>query len=431
MSTMSAPASRTAASQISLAGSEGESFAPAASLKSKGKQRALDNDDAPIPSSSRSLPASTADSWIPARSWRHFVAGGLGGMCGGLVTQPFDVAKTRLQSSLFAQSVASTSNARAGIQPGQASQLSTRRLLYHFVETGSMLRNISREEGVRALFRGLGPTLVGVIPASIAHFEGYRSINFFTYGNGKQIYARLLNNGKESAGVHLISAATAGIITASATNPIWVVKTRLQLQDSGKRNPVSKAARDTTARSLRAAAPFSSTATSSMQFTPSFSRSAVSVTAPSGKMMNSLECIGQIWRHEGIKGFYRGLSASYLGVAEGTLQWMLYEQFKALRTKQGIRGQESWVDTVGAAGAAKLIATVITYPHEVVRTRLRQAPPPGQSVPKYRGLLQTFRTVLQEEGMFAFYNGLSPHLMRVVPNAAVMYSVYELVLKYG
>lgn len=58
------------------------------------------------------------------------------------MTQPFDVAKTRLQSSLFAQSVASTSNARAGIQPGQASQLSTRRLLYHFVETGSMLRYV-------------------------------------------------------------------------------------------------------------------------------------------------------------------------------------------------------------------------------------------------------------------------------------------------
>jgi solute carrier family 25 protein 33/36 len=43
--------------------------------------------------------------------------------------------------------------------------------------------------------------LIGVIPA--------RSINFFTYGNGKRIYTEL-NNGKETAGVHLISAATAG-----------------------------------------------------------------------------------------------------------------------------------------------------------------------------------------------------------------------------
>jgi hypothetical protein len=32
-----------------------------------------------------------------------------------------------------------------------------------------------------------------------------------------------------------------------------------------------------------------------------------------------------IVRHEGIRGLYRGLSASYLGVSEGVIQWVLYE----------------------------------------------------------------------------------------------------------
>lgn len=118
-------------------------------------------------------------------------------------------------------------------------------------------------------------------------------------------------------------------------------------------------------------------------------------------------------------------------MAEGTIQWTLYEQFKALRRRQGIINEEGWVDKVGAAGAAKLIATMITYPHEVIRTRLRQPPPSGSSVPKYRGLVQTFNLILKEEGAIAFYNGLSPHLLRVVPNAAVMYTIYEFVIKYG
>ncbi|KAG8809454.1 hypothetical protein FRC19_005212, partial [Serendipita sp. 401] len=146
-------------------------------------------------------------SLMPAQSSRHFLAGGLGGMCGAVVTAPFDVVKTRLQSNMFKSA------------PTVAARSSNP--LYHFVETTHILRDIFRNEGVPALFRGLGPTLVGVIPA--------RSINFFTYGNGKQIIAQRFNDGKESATVHLSAAALAGIATSSCTNPIWVVKTRMQL----------------------------------------------------------------------------------------------------------------------------------------------------------------------------------------------------------
>lgn len=146
-----------------------------------------------------------------------------------------------------------------------------------------------------------------------------------------------------------------------------------------------------------------------------------------------MQCIAHIWRNEGIKGFYRGLSASLLGVAEGTIQWTLYEKFKAMRrhTSGSQVIEEGWLDRIGAAGSAKLIATFITYPHEVVRTRLRQAPPPGYTKQKYYGLLQSFKLILKEEGVAALYGGLSPHLLRVVPNAAVMYTVYELILKHA
>ncbi len=57
-------------------------------------------------------------------------------------------------------------------------------------------------EGGSALFKGLGPTLVGVIPA--------RSINFFTYGNGKLFIADKFNGGVENSAVHLSAAVVAG-----------------------------------------------------------------------------------------------------------------------------------------------------------------------------------------------------------------------------
>ncbi|EDR07368.1 uncharacterized protein LACBIDRAFT_185165 [Laccaria bicolor S238N-H82] len=328
--------------------------------------------------------------FLPSNSWTHFVAGGLGGMCGAIITSPFDVVKTRLQSSLFkintspallssasssaSSSAASVSLPLAGLphhHPGGTN------LLYHFVETGHIIKDIYNHESPRALFKGLGPTLIGVIPA--------RSINFWTYGNGKHVFASQLNNGKENAWVHLMSAAVAGVVTGTATNPIWVVKTRLQLDaGQGQQKKV---------------------------------------------FGSSWSCIRRIMREEGVRGFYKGLSASYLGVTETTIQWVLYEQLKRAAAVEKKGGYQEWFGMLGSAGTAKFVASLITYPHEVLRTRLRQ--PTINNVRKYTGLLQTLKLVLAEEGVRSLYGGLSAHMMRVVPNAAVMYSIYEGILKWG
>ncbi|KIJ21138.1 hypothetical protein PAXINDRAFT_6907 [Paxillus involutus ATCC 200175] len=336
-------------------------------------------------------PTTSSPRVLPAKSWQHFVAGGLGGMCGAIVTSPFDVVKTRLQSSLFRENHASVGMVGGGVAalPQRSSGL-----LWNFVETGHILRDIYRDESPRALFKGLGPTLVGVIPA--------RSINFFTYGNGKQIIADNFNHGQENSYVHLAAAAIAGIVTGSATNPIWVVKTRLQLTASERRHGSS----------------LSSVASNATK-------------APTSRIVGgSYTMIKQIFREEGVRGFYKGLSASYLGVTEGTIQWVLYERLKRLSTDtQGRGGIAEWAGMLGSAGTAKCVASLITYPHEVLRTRLRQ--PRVNGVVKYTGLWQTLRTVIAEEGARSLYGGLSAHLMRVVPNAAVMYSIYEGFLRWG
>ncbi|KAA6408293.1 MAG: mitochondrial carrier [Lasallia pustulata] len=326
-----------------------------------------------------------------AKPWAHFVAGGVGGMTAATVTSPLDVLKTRLQSDFY-QSQIAASRAVRGIPP--SSQLPfARSALLHFSETFQILFSIHKIEGWRALFKGLGPNLVGVVPA--------RAINFYTYGNGKRIISQTFNNGQEAAWVHLCAAATAGIATGTATNPIWLVKTRLQLDKS---------------------------------------RAESSGFQSSRQYKNSLDCTMQTIRQEGIRGLYRGLSASYLGVTESTLQWVLYEQMKLyLRNRQAklvASGRKAtvWDQTVDwggkltAAGSAKLFAAIVTYPHEVIRTRLRQAPLQGGRL-KYTGLVQCFTTIFKEEGMASLYGGLTPHLLRVVPSAAIMFGMYEMILR--
>lgn len=315
------------------------------------------------------------------KPWVHFVAGGIGGMAGAVVTCPFDLVKTRLQSDIYKKVY--ESNAATGKSFGYLTQAGT-----HFKETINIITNVYKVEGFTSLFKGLGPNLVGVIPA--------RSINFFTYGTTKELYSRTFNKGQETAWVHLLAAGTAGIATATATNPIWLIKTRVQLDKAG------------TTRQYR----------------------------------NSWDCLKSVLKHEGIYGLYKGLSASYLGSVETILQWLLYEQMRSIIKKRSIEkfghnsdGKKTTLDKVkewcqrsGSAGLAKFAASMVTYPHEVVRTRLRQAPIENGKL-KYTGLIQSFKVIIKEEGFVSMYSGLTPHLMRTVPNSIIMFGTWELVIK--
>ena len=77
-----------------------------------------------------------------------------------------------------------------------------------------------------------------------------------------------------------------------------------------------------------------------------------------------------------------------------------------------------------ASSAAKFVAILATYPHEVVRTRLRQQ---GS---RYSGFANALKVIAKEEGVKGLYGGLFLHLIRSVPNAAIMFVSFELVSNY-
>lgn len=312
----------------------------------------------------------------PVKPWVHFVAGGLAGMVGAIVTSPLDVIKTRMQSDMYR----TNGNHNSGVF--------------------RTLANIYRTEGAGALFSGLGANLSGVVPA--------RAVNFFTYGICKQLYAPLFDDAQcVKPQTHLLAGASAGFATSAVTNPIWLVKTRMQLD------------RHRGAQLYR----------------------------------NSFDCAAKIVRYEGVPALYRGLSASLVGSSESSMQWLLYEQMRRFIRKSSQRNLErellsspgnhigansefsrkknkfiEWMATSGAAGCAKLCASLITYPHEVVRTRLRQAPLENGQL-KYKGLVSCFKRVYLEEGFAALYGGLTPHLLRTVPNSIILFGTWDLLVR--
>ena len=149
-----------------------------------------------------------------------------------------------------------------------------------------MIRYIYKHEGPRALMKGLGPIIVGVVPS--------RAVYFWAYNHSKTQFSNICQCGEDRPMIHIVSASLAGVCTATAMNPIWMIKTRLQLHSS--------------------------------LLTPMQSRT-------------TLQCIREIVREEGFKGFFRGLGASYVGISEGVLQFVVYEQLKLAKQRENLTEQ--------------------------------------------------------------------------------------------
>ncbi|KAK3105353.1 hypothetical protein FSP39_023268 [Pinctada imbricata] len=243
----------------------------------------------------------------------------------------------------------------------------------YFISLILCYRSIIANEGAVGLFKGLGPNLVGVAPS--------RAIYFFTYANMKMFMNERSTN-PDSHVVHSLSAVAAGFVSCTVTNPIWFIKTRLQL-DQKKENSLT-----------------------------------------------CRQCIQRVYRADGIRGFWKGITASYVGIAETVVHFVIYEYLKAeLLSLNNLDSNNSsdtkyldFVKCMFAAACSKTCATLVAYPHEVARTRLRE------EGTKYRNFVQTIRLVYKEEKWKGLYRGITTQLLRQIPNTAILMATYELVV---
>eukprot|EP01119_Soliformovum_irregulare_P017865 TRINITY_DN5370_c0_g1_i3.p1 TRINITY_DN5370_c0_g1~~TRINITY_DN5370_c0_g1_i3.p1 ORF type:complete len:195 (-),score=41.54 TRINITY_DN5370_c0_g1_i3:135-719(-) len=73
------------------------------------------------------------------------------------------------------------------------------------------------------------------------------------------------------------------------------------------------------------------------------------------------------------------------------------------------------------------MATIVTYPMEVVKTRMTVNPLPGGTTkPKYLNPPHAITTIVREEGIAAFSRGMSASILGVIPFAGGIFMSYEL-----
>jgi solute carrier family 25 (mitochondrial folate transporter), member 32 len=78
-------------------------------------------------------------------------------------------------------------------------------------------------------------------------------------------------------------------------------------------------------------------------------------------------------------------------------------------------------------GTSKIVASCITYPYQVIKSRIQQRGVGSQYF--YTGVVDCVTKTWKQEGVRGFFRGLIPNAMKVAPSSALTFVVYEEVLK--
>lgn len=281
--------------------------------------------------------------------WLDSVAHALAGMCGGVtavtVFYPLDILRMRLQVADKDDELA-----KASLVAG--------------------LFQILKEEGLIGWYRGLKSSVQCIAASNLVYF--------FWYNWLKELALKIGNKKSLSVGANLAVGALAGCINVVATNPMWVVNTRLKLQkQQGKQG-----------------------------------------------YTGMLQGLVKLYKEEGVsQGLWSGTGASLLLVSNPSINFMAYERIKKVWIRS--RGTPGPLGVFLIGAMAKTVATILTYPLQTVQSRMRAKK--GKSEADNTLFAVMLRT-LKEEGVLGFFNGLTSKMLQTVSAAALMFLVYEQIL---
>ncbi|PSS10559.1 hypothetical protein M430DRAFT_21914 [Amorphotheca resinae ATCC 22711] len=319
------------------------------------------------------------------------IAGLTAGTISTLTVHPLDVIKTRLQSkpppppsSQLPTNLADPLRVhRSSASPTPISGL------------GILKSLLSSDRPIQSLYRGLAPNLLGNA-SSWAIFFYIKSI---VEGQLLQFHRRHPGSQQQhddgggglSPADYFIASGISGTAITLATNPLWVLKTRMLSSDA----------------------------------------------SAAGAYPSTWQGARRVWAAEGPRGFYRGAGISLLGNSHGAVQFAVYEPLKRFwRTyirgadqQAGGGGEEKLgnAPTLVISGAAKMVAGTVTYPYQVVRSRLQTYDAEERFG---RGIRGVVARVWREDGWRGFYRGLGTNLFKVLPATWVTFLVYENVRYY-
>lgn len=293
--------------------------------------------------------------WPIFDSMYSFFLGSIAGCIGATAVYPIDLVKTRMQAQKH-------------------------KALYD--NSLDCFKKIIKNEGFKGLYSGLAAQLVGVAPEKAIKL----TVNDLIRGIGTD------ENGAITMPWEILAGSSAGACQVIFTNPLEIVKIRLQMQGGS----------------------------SSKQLAP-------------GEIPHKRLSAGQIIKQLGVKGLYKGASACLLRDVPfsaiyfptyANLKYHLFNYDPADPNKK--HSLSTWQLLVSGAMAGAP-AAFFTTPADVIKTRLQVEAKKGEV--KYRGIVHAFGNILKEEGVTAFFKGSLARVFRSSPQFGFTLASYELLQK--
>mmetsp|Transcript_5326 Transcript_5326/g.11992 ORF Transcript_5326/g.11992 Transcript_5326/m.11992 type:complete len:356 (+) Transcript_5326:194-1261(+) len=314
---------------------------------------------------------------------QQMISSSVGAVLSSLLVTPFDVVKTRLQSQT---SSACRDAARCvhTVNTGRPCSVATcpsfgQPLRGYYSGTVNAFFRIAQEEGVSALWKGLPPTLVMSVPATVWYFSVYENLRDFI--DQKCQKAGMTDMAGSAA---LVAGISARVATVAVIAPLELIRTRMQAVTSDGKPVLS------------------------------------------GGIWGSLQKVARV---EGMRTLWRGVGPTLLrDVPFSGLYWYMYEKIK-WRMLSNSDGMSSTVfGTSFVAGAtAGTIAATLTLPFDVVKTRMQVEMETNNIKPSS---LRVFKEVVRTDGVKGLFAGVSPRVAKVAPACAIMISSYEIIKRY-
>lgn len=290
--------------------------------------------------------------WPIFDSMYSFFLGSIAGCIGATAVYPIDLVKTRMQAQKH-------------------------KALYD--NSFDCFKKIIKNEGFKGLYSGLGAQLVGVAPEKAIKL----TVNDLIRGIGTD------ENGNITMGWEILAGSSAGACQVIFTNPLEIVKIRLQMQGGSSKL----------------------------------------VLAP-GEIPHKRLSAGQIIKQLGIKGLYKGASACLLrdvpfsAIYFPTYANLKYHLFNYDPSDPNKKHSLSTWQLLVSGAMAGAPSAFFTTPADVIKTRLQVEAKKGEI--KYRGIIHAFGTILKEEGFTAFFKGSLARVFRSSPQFGFTLASYEL-----
>ncbi|PHH80646.1 hypothetical protein CDD82_1628 [Ophiocordyceps australis] len=275
----------------------------------------------------------------------NFVLGSIAGAFGAFMVYPIDLVKTRLQN-------------QRGAQPGQ-------RLYKNSIDC---FQKVIRNEGIRGLYSGVLPQLVGVAPEKAIKL----TVNDLVRGHFTT------KTGDIWWGHEVVAGASAGACQVIFTNPLEIVKIRLQVQGE------------------------------------------VVKTAESAPKRSAMWIV----RNLGLMGLYKGASACLLrDVPFSAIYFPTYSHLKRDVFGETSSKKLGVLQLLTAGAIAGMPAAYLTTPCDVIKTRLQVEARKGEA--SYTGLRDAAKKIWHEEGFRAFFKGGPARILRSSPQFGFTLAAYE------